>query len=95
MAVYISTPWSAHQPRPIPKTDEEKNEAFAAFVSETVQKQMPWLWPLLVASDAAVVTDIGHFSFSIPSDAGGWYEVPEISRLLAFLPWSSDNEIAH
>lgn len=86
MQAQFSTPWVGYKATR-PMTDEERHSLFCTHVREVAGIKMPWLFPLLDASAAAIYTQPGVFLFVLPSNPTTWHDVPEMANLIASLPW--------
>jgi len=92
MSFTVISKWQQQQPRPAPKTDAERHEAFVNYALTAVQTHMPWLVPLLDESSATVYVGPSIFAFQVRSKGAQWYEVPELSKYISMLPWAETDE---
>lgn len=87
MTYEITTPWKALEPVAVPMTDEQRHDLFSAHVNQVAEIKMPWLLPLLAASNAAVYAAPGVFLFAVPKISETWHSIPEMAHLIGSVPW--------
>ena len=94
MPAQLLTSWNYKKPLAVPVTDHERHELFAAYARNVATQEMPWLFPLLDATNARVIAGVNIFAYSIPQHPDYWFDVPEMMMRLQMVPWATDEETA-
>jgi hypothetical protein len=90
MPAQMLTPWGKNKPFNVPTNDTERHEYFTRYARQVAELEIPWLWPLLDATNARVAVGLGLFAYSIESHPE-WTAIPEMEAHLQMLPWREES----
>lgn len=92
MTAQFHTEWSGPIKLAKPSTDRERHELFSRHVRAVADEAMPWLFPLLDATNAKILAAPGLFCYSIDPEQKVWLDAPEMIQRLHMVPWATDEE---
>lgn len=76
-------------------TDEAKHAAYVDHIRTTIAAMHPWLWALLDSAQAVVLMAPGAFAFTLPTQPGAQFEVPDFGPLMALEYVGADPAVIH
>jgi hypothetical protein len=77
-----------------PTPDEQRHEAYVAYIRSAIETGCPWLLALLDSAGATVIVSPGFFCYMVATHSRLVFEIPELLAFTYLTPWVEPDEIA-